>query len=833
MKRRSLAIPTILLFLQAVPQTSFTQTGEVGDDLPGDATAHTDSIGSAMHEIESDAALVRARSLLEELREKDSTSGYSYSGDRMEVLNDTIILQGNASVSHKDAQLEAAEIFLERGERLAEARSGTDSSGTSVVPVLRRGAETIRGSQILYDMRTKRGTIFDARINRKKAHYSGEEIQTHSADEFHVYKGGYTTCDRPAPHFDFYSPRIKVLVDEMAIARPVFLRVNKRRLFWIPFYVFSLREDRQSGILTPSYGNRPVRFGDDQTEWEIRNLGYYLAPNEYWDLTLSSDIRQRSGWLARGRLNYAKRYRLNGQAETRLENRQDGDNTQWEWWTSLRHNQEFANGSRLRASGTFQSNRDFARDNASNLRDRLNRTLRSNITYSRRWRRSGNSLNVSARQTKNLDTDRFDTTLPDVSFRAARRSLLGSGNERSTSGRPWYSQIYYDGSARLRNRRRGTPTDTTTQTSSDLSLRISTQQRPRTWLHLNNSITESWKDSDLRGSDGPSKGVRTDRINSTLGLTQTAYGQFHPTFWRITALRHVMKPNVSLRYKATRTETGGTVGFGGSASPWQQSRQIGVRLDNTFWIKLLRNEEEEKIRLAQLVFSTSYNFDADSLRLADLVTTLRINAGRSFESRLTTSSELYDDNNDLQLLSPRLRRFELNSSFRIARSRGPNNELEETVGNLQRDRYDGSFPSDRFGYESGLQSDLSRRDRAQRFQLNHYYSQSSRLTSTVVDGSKKRITSKRSWLRTSLGASIRSRWHLQYSLNYNLRAPGEPLFATDRITSELLSVQREFHDWTATFNVEPNSFHRDRTFFLKAQFKDIPQIKFERGDRRL
>ena len=49
----------------------------------------------------------------------------------------------------------------------------------------------------------------------------------------------------------------------------------------------------------------------------------------------------------------------------------------------------------------------------------------------------------------------------------------------------------------------------------------------------------------------------------------------------------------------------------------------------------------------------------------------------------------------------------------------------------------------------------------------------------------------------------------------------------------LLSLQREFHDWTATLNLEPSSFQRDRAFFFKAQLKDIPQIKFERGDRRL
>ena len=122
-----------------------------------------------------------------------------------------------------------------------------------------------------------------------------------------------------------------------------------------------------------------------------------------------------------------------------------------------------------------------------------------------------------------------------------------------------------------------------------------------------------------------------------------------------------------------------------------------------------------------------------------------------------------------------------------------------------------------------MQQDFQKRSGRRRFQLSHYYSRSRSSTRTT----------KRSWLRTTVGLSKAQRWHIDYSLNYNLYAPGRAFFSTNRITSELLSVQREFHDWAATFNVEPSRFHRDFNFYFRAQFKDIPQIKFERGDRRL
>ncbi|MDE2810182.1 MAG: hypothetical protein OXN90_17350, partial [Gemmatimonadota bacterium] len=116
---------------------------------------------------------------------------------------------------------------------------------------------------------------------------------------------------------------------------------------------------------------------------------------------------------------------------------------------------------------------------------------------------------------------------------------------------------------------------------------------------------------------------------------------------------------------------------------------------------------------------------------------------------------------------------------------------------------------------------IDNRRRGTRFQLSHYISHSRGTTTSTI----------RSWVRASAGFSLAS-WHCNYSLNYNLHAPGTRLLATERITSELLSLQKGFHDWTATLNVYPSTFHKNQAFFLKVQLKDIPQLKLERGQRR-
>lgn len=736
--------------------------------------------------------------------------GFTYQAEAVSSLGDSIVLEGAASIVHQGARLEAARIVYWRQREVVEAWGLQDSSGAwKGRPVLKRGEETLQGERILYDLQDSTGTILVGLIAYEKGFYSGQQIRTLSEKEFHVRQGSYTTCDRTEPHFDFYSPRIKVVAGDMAIARPVYFRIEKRRLFWIPFYIFSLRQDRQSGVLTPGFGRRSLRYGSQQSEWELRNLGYYLAPSEYWDLALSADLRQRSGWLARARLSHAWRYHWSGEIETRLENRQAGASSQWEWWTSIRHNHELSPTASLRGSGVFQSNKDFGRDNGYGLDDRLNRTLRSNLSFAKRWD-SGHSLSLNASQTRNLDTGRSEVVLPELSARTARKALWGGSGRQ---GGPWYREIFYESSGRLRHTRRRTAGELDARTGADLSLGLSAQRRPFSWLNFNPSLNETWSDAALGRASA--QGVRTERLSAALALTQTFYGLFYPHLWRVTALRHVLKPSASLNYQATHADTGGVLGIGGNSTPWNQERQLAFRLDNTFWVKLLRGEEEVKARLAQLNFSTAYALDRQRRPLSPLVSSLSLDAGRHLNARLSLRSEFYDARDRFQAL-PRLQQFEVSSSLNFSsRGAAPERKGEQTVQEESR-----STGQD-FGYESGLQGDISRPGRGRQFQLSHYYSRNRTASGAL----------SRSWLRTAAGLEWR-RWGFNYSINYNLRAPGRALLSSQRVTSELLSVRREFHDWTFTFNIQPSRFRRERAFYFKFQFKDIPQLQFERGDSR-
>ena len=101
--------------------------------------------------------------------------------------------------------------------------------------------------------------------------------------------------------------------DGLTVARR--LRASARTrdipIIAIPFYVFSIRKGRHSGLLTPNFD-----FGLGGTGRSFSNLGYYWAASPYWDLTFSADYTENSNRLVGQTIfNYKKRYLMDGKID--------------------------------------------------------------------------------------------------------------------------------------------------------------------------------------------------------------------------------------------------------------------------------------------------------------------------------------------------------------------------------------------------------------------------------------------------------------------------------------------------------------------------------------
>ena len=119
----------------------------------------------------SETPLEQARSLLTQAKGRAKDQGFAYQATYMNYyeVGDSLLLQGQARISHKGAELEAAEIVFRRDLDQVEARAALDSLGRVIGrPVLRQGNQTLRGERILYDLSTGREPSSTARSTATK-----------------------------------------------------------------------------------------------------------------------------------------------------------------------------------------------------------------------------------------------------------------------------------------------------------------------------------------------------------------------------------------------------------------------------------------------------------------------------------------------------------------------------------------------------------------------------------------------------------------------------------------------------------------------------------------
>ena len=94
-----------------------------------------------------------------------------------------------------------------------------------------------------------------------------------------LHHGFLTDCTVPKPWWVFESPVFDVVPGERAIARRTVFRVKSVPLLYLPYFYKKLgKNPRQSGFLTPNFGNSSYRG-------YMVGLGYYWAINPSYDAT--------------------------------------------------------------------------------------------------------------------------------------------------------------------------------------------------------------------------------------------------------------------------------------------------------------------------------------------------------------------------------------------------------------------------------------------------------------------------------------------------------------------------------------------------------------------
>ncbi|GAB7026661.1 LPS-assembly protein LptD [Geotalea toluenoxydans] len=316
---------------------------------------------------------------------------------------------GNVRIRYDGVTLlsDSAVFSEEEGEAIAEGNV-----------VLEKGEDILHGDRVRLNTVTEQGEVANGYLFLKKPNFhirSGLMSKVGTAD-YHMERGAFTTCDGDSPSWHFTARNLDLTLEEYATGRDVLFYVKDVPLFYLPYFIFPVKTERQSGFLFPRLGNSTKK-------------GFYLDIPFYWaitpsqDATLNLDIQTKRG-VGTG-IDY--RYMAKGGSEGSVAGYGIYDTSQSRFRGDIvqRHVDATADSLTFRSDINLVSDRDFYRDFTNDAGEYNRQYLDSRAALTKHWQ--DQVLNAELGYVQNVDMGSSDKTtlqrLPSVSFTAVRRKI--------------------------------------------------------------------------------------------------------------------------------------------------------------------------------------------------------------------------------------------------------------------------------------------------------------------------------------------------------------------------------------------------------------------------
>lgn len=359
----------------------------------------------------------------------------------------TAHLFGSSNVKYQNMDLASDKIYMSLDSSLVHATGTRDSSvkdGVKNKPVFTMGQDKYETDTIAFNFKTKKAYIDNVYTEQEDGFLRGERSKRDSTGVIYLEHGRYTTCDEKHPDFYIALSRARVRPGKDVVFGPAYLVVADVPLpLAIPYGFFPFTKHYSSGFIMPSYGDEQARG------FYLKDIGYYFALSDKWDLKLLGEIYTRGSWGFSAASNYRKRYRYNGSFLFSYQDTKTGDKglpdyarqesfkIQW----SHRQDSKANPYSSLAASVNFATS-SYERNNLNSLynpQTLTQSTRTSSVSWSTTFSSIGLTLSATANLSQNMRDSTLAVTLPDLNIAVSRfypfKRKHAVGNER------WYEKI--------------------------------------------------------------------------------------------------------------------------------------------------------------------------------------------------------------------------------------------------------------------------------------------------------------------------------------------------------------------------------------------------------
>jgi len=794
------------------------------------------------------------------------------------VENKKVYLFGEATVTYLDKELNADYIEYDMSSNIVYAKGLPDSSGTIAGrPVFKDGSLEFEAQTLRYNFRTRKGFIEAIKTEQEGGYLHSSVTKQDQFGNINMKNGKYTTCDLDHPHFYVALTKAKSIPGDKIVSGPAYIVIEDIPLpIGIPFGFFPNTKTNTSGILLPQYGE------ENRRGFYLRNGGYYLAINDYLNLTVTGDIYTNGTWGARVSSDYKIRYRYSGNVNLRYYQNVTGlkdlptYGKSFDYSVMWSHNQDSkANPNQsFRASVNLSTNK-FDQNHSRILTNALTNTKQSSISFQKNWPNSPFNFSTSFNHSQNSRTGGVDLNFPKASLNMNRiypfRSKTSSSPKRS-----WYEEIQISYTGFFDNRIRTSDTLLfTDKVWDDMNMGFKHEvpvywnYKPKKFKIL--TITPNFRYTGMLYKDYIEKRrvLVTDpdtsyyvTIKDTINKFTYAQGfypglsaSFAPRIYgmyqfsgkgRVQAIRHVMSPSVSFSYipdmsgivpqyyREVRNEEGKLLekysiyenGMFGTPSFTSRQRTMSFSLNNNVEMKVKEvtdtSTQVNKVKLIDnLSFSTSASFE-DSI----LFRPVSFNGNTSlFKNKLNISFRgsfdpyAYDNN------YRRINKSEFSKSGKIARL----TNFGFSTG------YAFSSASKKTGTSQTEGSMLDQETRqmgvpGEEYDMldEDYYGEyidfnipwSVRIDYNFNYSKPAEKASVIQTIRITGDFSLTPKWKIGYNTGYDM--------ADKKITTSSLSLYRDLHCWEMSLSAVPFGYYKSFNFQINVKSAVLKDLKYNK-----
>ncbi|MDG1993253.1 MAG: putative LPS assembly protein LptD [Polaribacter sp.] len=582
-------------------------------------------------------------------------------------------LYNEAHVIYEDIDLKAGYILIDNKNNTLFAKGIKDSLGYSQLPYFKQGSQESEQDSILYNFKTKKAIIYGVKTTQSGMITYGKKMKRVNDSTIFLRDLKFTTSDKINPDYYIKTRKAKLVPGKKIIVGFSNLVIaDVPTPLAIPFAYFPTTETRASGFIIPTWGQT------NSQGYFLQNGGYYLALNDYLDISLMGDVYSNGSWGLRSESSYVVRYRFSGNFSFRYENlirsqkgfddysKSTNFNLRWSHSQDAKSNPN----ARFSASVNLGSSKYFRESlNEINSSDFLTNTLNSSISYYKNFVGTPFNLNATASHSQNTNTKEINMTLPSLQVNMDRiypfagksgvkknalqkiglnYSMKGDYSIKTVDSLFFKPEMFETAKAGIQH--------TASANTNMKVLKYFT-------LTPNANFKEVWNwDYINKYYDAASGTAVEERINgfksyreysAGVSLGTNIYGNFSFNKGNF-KVRHTVRPSISYGYRPDFADKynqqvqqsidptdiltyspfeDGIYGRPGAGL----SNSIGISVANVLEAKVASkdslNTEDKKITLLNnLNFSTSYNIAADSLKWSPVSVT----AGtRFFKDKLT------------------------------------------------------------------------------------------------------------------------------------------------------------------------------------------------------